>query len=106
MARFTMEDLQRLSIGQGPDAETYQNQDSIDTSQHLVWYQPTIYSRIMDVMDGGGQLTRRQIADKLGLKKTPWLVDRIDRLVTEGHLERFEARTPQGAPVYLYEVKR
>lgn len=106
MARFTMQQLEQLAVGQGPDADTYRNYDGIDTSQHLIWYQPTIYSRIMHVMEQGGALTRRQIADALGLKKTPWLVDRIDRLAAEGYLARIEARTPQGMIMWLYEVKR
>ena len=106
MARFTMEDLERLAVGQGPDADTYRYQDGADTSQHLVWYQPTIQGRIMDVMQRGGALTRRQIAEALGLKKTPWLIDRIDRLAAEGYLTRIEARTPQGIIMWVYEVRK
>lgn len=106
MARFTVEELERLAVGQGPDTDTYRYPDGIGTSQHVVWYQPTIYSRIMDAVGRGGALTRRQIANELGLKKTPWLVDRIDRLAAEGYLTRIEARTPQGIIMWVYEVRK
>lgn len=104
--RLTMEELERLAVGQGSDAGTYRHHEGIETSQHVVWVQPTISSRIMHVVQQGGALTRRQIADGLGLKKTPWLVQCIERLVSEGHLTRIEARTPQGIIMWIYEVRR
>jgi hypothetical protein len=106
MARFTMLDLERIAAGQGSDAETCQYPDSADTSQHVVWLQPTIYSRIMDAIERGGALTRLQVARALGLKKTPWLVDRIERLAAEGHIAKIEARTPQGVIMWVYEVRK
>lgn len=104
--RITIEELERLAAGQGHDAETYQYHEGIETSQHVVWYQPTVASRIMDAVQRGGALNRRQIADALGVKKAPWLVEWIERLVTEGWLTRIEARTPQGAIMWIYEVRK
>lgn len=106
MAQITIEELERLAVGQGPDAGTYQHHQGIETSHNLVWYQPTISARIMDAVQQGGAVTRRQIADGLGLKKTPWLVTCIERLVSEGWLTRIEARTPQGVIMWIYEVRR
>jgi hypothetical protein len=104
--RLTMEELERLAAGQGPGSGTYQYHEGIETSQHLVWYQPTVRSRIMDAVQQGGALTRRQIADAIGVKKAPWVVEWIERLVAEGWLTRIESRTPQGMIVWIYEVKR
>lgn len=106
MARFTIEDLQRLA-GEGRSTDTSRYPDGTDTSQHLLWVVPTISARIWDAVNrSGGALTRRQIADALGLKKTPWLCQCIERLVAEGYLVRTEGRSPQGFAMYWYEVKR
>lgn len=107
MARLTMEELERLAVGQGDDAGTYRHPEGIETSQHVIWYQPTISARVMDaVQQGGALMTRRQIANALGIKKTPWLVGVIEQLVSAGHLVKVEARTPQGVIMWLYEVRR
>jgi hypothetical protein len=107
IVRMSIEELERLAVGQGPDAGTYQHHDGADTSQHLVWYQPTIQSRVMDaIQQGGALMTRRQIADALGLRKTPWLVGVIEQLVSAGYLVKIEARTPQGVIMWIYEVRR
>jgi hypothetical protein len=105
MARITIEELERLAIGQGQDTGTYRHPEGIETSQHVVWYQPTVASRIMNAVQQGGALTRRQIAEAIGVKKAPWVVQRIEQLVTEGYLTRIEARTPQGVIMWIYEVR-
>ena len=104
--RLTMEELERLAAGQGHSLRTSRDYDGPETSRDVLWYQPTIASRIMDVVQRGGAVTRRQIADGLGLKKTPWLVQCIERLAAEGYLTRIEARTPQGVIMWIYEVRR
>lgn len=102
-----MEELERLAVGQGDSPETSRDHRSPGTSRNLVWYQPTIYARILDVVSGAGQpMTRLEIARALGIKKTPWFRQALDRLVTEGELNRIEARTAWGALVWLYEVRR
>jgi hypothetical protein len=105
MARMTIAQLERLA-GQGSGTDTYRDHEDIETSQHVVWMQPTIYSRIMDVMERGGALSRLQIAQALGLKKTPWLVDRIERLAADGYIAKLESRTPQGVVMWIYEVRK
>jgi hypothetical protein len=105
MARITIEELERLAVGQGQDTGTYRHPEGIETSQHVVWYQPTVASRIMNAVQQGGALTRRQIAEAIGVKKAPWVVQRIEQLVTEGYLTRIEARTPQGVIMWIYEVR-
>jgi hypothetical protein len=106
MARFTMSDLERIAAGQGSDAGTSQHLDSAGTSQHVIWYQPTIYSRIMDAVERGGAHTRLEIARYLGVKKSPWLVDRIERLAAEGHIVKIESRSETGTILWVYEVRK
>lgn len=107
MARYTLEQLERLSVGQGDSINTSQYQDGAETSRHLIWMQPTVYARIMDaVIQADRAVTRLEIARAMGLKKTPWLVQAIERLVTDGWLTRIESRTPQGVIMWLYEVNR
>lgn len=105
MTTFTMKQLEAMA-GQGDGADTYQNHSDTDTSRSIVWMQPTIYSRIVDVVSRGGAMTRRQIADALQLKKTPWLVTAIERLVSEGHLIKFNSVTKQGVIMCVYEVAK
>lgn len=100
LTRQQLEEMERQ--GRGIDTSRYQ--EGIDTSQHLIWMQPTINARILDAVDRAAQpISRRQIADALGVKKTPWLVNAIERLAAEGYLIRYEGRTPQGMIVWLYE---
>jgi hypothetical protein len=100
LTRQQLEEMERQ--GRGIDTSRYQ--EGIDTSQHLIWMQPTIAARILDAVERAGQkITRKQIADALGLHKTPWLVSAIERLAAEGYLVRYEGRTPQGMIVWLYE---
>ena len=107
MARYTLDQLERLAVGQGDSISTSQYQDGADTSRHLIWMQPTIYARIMDALiQSDRAITRLEIARALGLKKTPWLVQAIERLVTDGYVTRIESRTPQGVIMWLYEVAR
>jgi hypothetical protein len=107
MARYTLDQLERLAVGQGNGPGTSRDQDSPGTSQDVIWMQPTIAALIMDVVDRAGQpMTRLEIARALGKKKTPWLRDAIERLVNDGHLTRIEGRAPWGTIMWLYEVKR
>lgn len=105
--KFTMEDLERLAVGQGVGPETSRDLNSPETSRDVVWMQPTISALIMDVVSRAGRaMTRLEIARALNKKKSPWLRAAIDRLVTEKQLTRTEGRTSWGAPVWLYEVAR
>lgn len=106
MVKFTMEDLERLAVGQGQGIDTSRYPEGSETSQNVVWMQPTISARIWDVVQQGGAMTRSQIAQALGLKKTPWLVQSIERLAAEGYLNRIEGRTPQGIVMWVYEVRK
>jgi hypothetical protein len=106
MARFTMQDLERLSVGQGTGIDTSRYPEGSDTSQHLVWMQPTIYARIWDAVQQGGAMTRLEIARALGVKKSPWLVQAIERLAADDYLVKIESRTPQGVVMWMYEVRK
>lgn len=106
VARLTMEQLEQLAIGQGIDAGTSQHLEGAGTSQHLVWYQPTVYTRILDAVERGGAHTRLEIARWLGVKKTVWLVQSIEKLVTAGYLTRIEGRAPWGTIMWFYEVRK
>jgi hypothetical protein len=47
-------------------------------------------------------LSRRQIADRLNRKKTPSLIERIERLADEGHLRRAATDLPNGVTMFWY----
>jgi hypothetical protein len=103
--RLTRQQLEEMEQ-QGSGTDTYRYHEGTDTSQHLIWMQPTISARILDCVERAGQpISRRQIADALGLRKTPWLVSAIERLAAAGYLIRYEGRTPQGMIVWLYGGK-
>lgn len=105
MTTFTMKQLEALA-GQGSSADTYQHQTGSKTSRPIVFMQPTIYSRIIDIVNRGGAMTRRQIADALQLKKTPWLILAIEKLAAEGYLIKTSSVTKQGVLLWLYEVAK
>jgi len=108
MTRYTLTDLERLASGAGDtDTASYQYHNGIGTNQHYSLMQPTIQWRIYQAlleMNGAG--TRLQIARHLGIKKTPWLTQSIEGMVSDGYLTRREGVSKQGMLMFWYEVKR
>lgn len=105
MTSYSMDDLKRL-VGEGDSSGTYQHSNSSGTSQHPTLMRPTLESRIYDAVVRGGTLTRRQIADSIGVKKAPWVNAAIEKLVDQGYLVRYESQSNQRMLMYVYEVAR
>lgn len=106
MARFTMEDLERLA-GEGGRTETYQDPDRINTSQapSPAPARRDVRSEVWNTCYAAGQaLTLRQICDRLNVKKAPWMKQHVDNLVREGYLRRIQSEYITGAKMYLYEA--
>ena len=108
MSRFTMEDLERLSVGQGMGIDTSPYQNGNDTYQYPSLTNPSIRARIYDVLvrADGSALPRSEIAKRLGLKQTPWLIMAIESLVNDGYLNKYRTVYKNGALMFAYEVKR
>lgn len=74
---------------------------------------PLNYDRAIDDNDvweacysaGLRWLTRKQIAEAVGRKVTPHLVQRIERMVTEGSLARETFTLGNGAQGYTYRAR-
>jgi hypothetical protein len=59
---------------------------------------------ILDVLYRVGRpLTRLDIADELGMKKTPWLITLIEELRDQGVIVRSAYTLPHGVICYLYQ---
>jgi len=65
--------------------------------------QRTIYNA---VWNAGGEVSRRQIAEAIGIKKTTWLEAHIERLVQDCHLVRIEKPYRPGMMMYFYQVQQ
>jgi hypothetical protein len=106
--QFTMQDLDRLveAKGQGSDRVEARPQS------RYVPYQPPRSKRDIQraiynaVYNAGGAVTRRQIAEAIGIKKTTWLEAHIERLVQDCHLVRTATPYRPGMMMYFYEVQR
>lgn len=89
----------------GNDTSRYQNGN--DTS-HKKLPSPRDYNReiYLFAASQSGGVTRGEIAKHLGLKKTPWLIEKIDALVSDGFLTRTNGTFRNGFLVYRYEVNQ
>jgi len=58
------------------------------------------------VYNAGGAVSRRQIADAIGIKKTTWLEAHIERLVQDCHLVKIAKPYRPGMMEYFYQVRR
>lgn len=92
--------------GQGGKAPVQQ-----DAPRHAT-YAPPPRKRDMEreiydaIYRAGRAVTRREIAQALGLVKATWINQHIEHLVTEKYLIRIEEPYRPGFPKYLYEVAR
>ncbi|HVU11266.1 MAG TPA: winged helix-turn-helix domain-containing protein, partial [Phototrophicaceae bacterium] len=104
MAIFTREQLeQQVAAEQGNGIDTSQDRSHIET------YSPPPAPRdvrraIYNAVYSQGRANRADIAKALNVRKTPWLRDHIERLVTEGYLVKIEGVEKNGALKFLYEV--
>lgn len=102
-------ELERLVAlkGQGATAETYQDQTGINTYRLPPSDFRDIRREIYNVVYGAGQpISRAKIAKELKVNKTPWLLEHIERLVTEGYLVKTQGQWRTGALMYFYDVGR
>ena len=102
---YTIETLERL-LSEGGRDNTSQNHNGHDTS-HVPPLAPAhIRSRIYRVvLDATEAVSRAQIAKALKIKKTPWLLQAIEGLVSDGYLTRSQSIRPNGVVMYWYKVK-
>jgi DNA-binding GntR family transcriptional regulator len=95
MPNYTLAELEALVRSKGEGTRH-------DTSRDHV----PVQDRIVDAIIRAGQpLSRGEIAEALGLKKTPWLMNAIEGLVYRGVLTRYETIRYNGMLMYFYEVK-
>lgn len=103
---YTIEELERL-VGRGSSYVS-----SHDRNDHVTTHQPPLVRRdvrrdIYDfVLQSGRAVTRGEIAKALKLKKTGWLHNHIEQLVTDGYLIRFNGHWHNGMIMFWYEVAR
>ena len=56
------------------------------------------------IADHGGAVSRRDIAEALGLRKTTWLNSVIEELVDRGFVTRHHQTWRNGVPMYFYTL--
>lgn len=105
MTSYTLQDLERLV--QGGSNDTSRNQGDHDTSHQPPLAPAHIRTRIYNaVVKANGVVSRADIAKALGVKKTPWLLQSIEGLVSDGYLTRTQTIRANGVVMFWYEVKR
>lgn len=80
-------------------------------SRHVPYQPPPLKRDIQRsiynaVYEADRAVSRRQIADLIGLKKTTWLEDHIERMVRSRHLIRTEKPYRPGINQYFYEAAK
>ena len=106
---YTMAELEQLASlkGEGGGHATSQDQTSHVTYHTLPSFRRDIQRDIYGaVLSAGRAVSTSEIAKLLELKKTPWLRDRIERLVQDGYLIKTEGLWRNGVTMYFYDVQR
>mgnify|MGYP001310787093 CR=1 FL=1 len=93
-------------VEQGGGYVTSQDQSGNVTYQDAPSFPPTLEQRIWQLCHDAprGWMTRADIARALGLKKTPWLMTKIEGLVRDGYLVRYQGTWKNGAAQFWYGV--
>lgn len=87
--------------------DTYRYQNGINTSHKKLPVTRDLNREIyLYVSENGGGVTRLEICKHLKLQKSPWLIAKIDALVSDGFLTRRNETYRNGFVVYLYEVNQ
>jgi DNA-binding transcriptional regulator PaaX len=105
MATLNLRDASRNGAGQLEPSASYR--DSIDhvTARELRLTEPSLEERIyIFVRDAGVWVSRAQIAKGIGLKKTPYVNQAIERLVSDGWIERASGTFTNRALMYWYRL--
>lgn len=107
MTSYSMADLERLAIGQGRGDETTQDHSGVNTSYHPPRTERSINRKIYDYLFSEADWrSRAEIAKALGLKKTGWLIEHIEQLVTDGYLVKEKTERTNGMNHFWYAVGR
>lgn len=86
---------------------TSQDENGNVTFHTLPQFQRDIKQQILLLlMISDRAMSRSQIAKGLGLKKTPWLHDRIEWLVEHGHITKNVISWKNGVPMYFYGLPK
>ncbi len=107
MAHYTMNQLRWLAdqAEQGDRNITSRDPSGHVTSRYPSLHQKSIREKIFDVViKSGGVVSRSEIAKALGIKKTPWLHNNIETLVSDGHLIKHQSLWKNGVAMYYYEA--
>jgi hypothetical protein len=96
----------RLLVGEGGGNATAHYAGGNATSHEIPSFAVDIRREILVAIydAGGGPLTRLDIAKATGRKKTPWLSNAIEDLVSQGYLTRLMGTWKNGCLMYWYEV--
>jgi hypothetical protein len=106
MTVYTMDQLRTL-VGQGGGNKPSQHLNDDVTLQRPMLAEKHVRERIYDfVIQSGGAVNRDEIAKGLKLKKTPWLLNHIEQLVSDGYLHRTQGYWKNGVVMYWYEVRK
>jgi len=95
--------LPALAGGNGTSYDANGNVTSHKLPSFVRDYEREIY---LFVATSGRAVSRAEISKALGLKKTRWLFDKIDRLVEHGYLTSSHGMWKNGVLMYFYEVNQ
>lgn len=94
-----------LPAGQGSHVTTQERPQTGNVPTRLPPLKRGIQREIvLMVKHASGEVTARQIAAKLGLKKTTWLQSHLAQLVADGYLTRYAKPYRPNLPIYYYQV--
>lgn len=88
------------------------NHAPVREASHHVPYKPPPLKRDMQrdiynfVYDAGRAVTAREVAAGLGITKSSWLFDHLNRLVTSRRIRLIKKPYRPNMPMYFYEVTR
>lgn len=104
--RSAPRDERGIMAGQGEHTGAPHYVQSTGTYRNVPPFQPTIQERIWRACADapGGWLTRMEIARALGYKKAGWLNAKIEQMVADGTLVRYEGATKSGMLCFWYGV--
>lgn len=95
----------RIALIESAGNDTSRHLNGNDTYRQIPRFKADIKREIyIAVMDAGDPVTRAGIAKAVGRKKTPWLNEQIEQLVSDGLLTRSNGAWKNGCLMYVYDL--
>lgn len=95
-----------LEVEKGGSVATLRDQNGNVTLRPAPKFSADVRAGIWDVIaETSGGVTLGYVAKKLGLKKTPWLGEKIKSMVRDGYLFYVSVDYRPNMPAYLYYIK-